>query len=130
MFIAGTHVCARELERRKKEHGTDYVDMSDVLLNFQRIARDHARTPMQVSTCTPHCTLAIKLGVSGPQRNTEVSPRGRHGCALTTITPVDGMLKRRRKILVAYSSSGEKLYPFVKSMKSWCADVGYSELVN
>ncbi|KAH7920510.1 glycoside hydrolase family 13 protein [Leucogyrophana mollusca] len=34
-------------EQRKKASGSEDVDMSDLLDNFQRKARDHARTPMQ-----------------------------------------------------------------------------------
>ncbi|KIP05282.1 glycoside hydrolase family 13 protein [Phlebiopsis gigantea 11061_1 CR5-6] len=37
----------QELDRRKKEQGSEDVDMSDVLESFQRTARDHARTPVQ-----------------------------------------------------------------------------------
>ena len=36
----------RILERRKREGGD--IDMTDVLDNFQKKARDHARVPMQV----------------------------------------------------------------------------------
>ncbi|KAH7906284.1 glycoside hydrolase family 13 protein [Hygrophoropsis aurantiaca] len=39
--------------QRKKASGSDDVDMSDLLDNFQRKARDHARTPMQWDS-TPH----------------------------------------------------------------------------
>lgn len=40
----------RELEKRRKEEGKEDVDMEDVLDGFHRKARDHARTPMQVSS--------------------------------------------------------------------------------
>ena len=42
-------VRVRELEKRRKEEGKEDVDMEDVLDGFHRKARDHARTPMQVS---------------------------------------------------------------------------------
>ncbi|KAJ7131246.1 glycoside hydrolase family 13 protein [Mycena epipterygia] len=35
------------LEKRKRESGTDEVDMSDILDGLQRKARDHGRVPMQ-----------------------------------------------------------------------------------
>lgn len=38
----------RILKQRKKEANSEDVDMSDVLDDFQRKARDHARVPMQV----------------------------------------------------------------------------------
>jgi len=38
----------RILEQRKKEADGRDVEMSDVLDDFQRKARDHARVPMQV----------------------------------------------------------------------------------
>lgn len=41
-------VLGRELEKRQKEQGKTDVDMEDVLDGFQRKARDHARTPIQV----------------------------------------------------------------------------------
>ena len=41
------HPC-RILEQRKKEADGKDVDMTDVLDDFQRKARDHARVPMQV----------------------------------------------------------------------------------
>jgi len=40
---------SRIMERRKKESGQGGdVDMKDILYNFQKKARDHARIPMQV----------------------------------------------------------------------------------
>ena len=38
----------RILDQRKKEANGKDVDMSDILDDFQRKARDHARVPMQV----------------------------------------------------------------------------------
>lgn len=39
----------RIVEQRKNEKGQGDVEMTDVLDDFQRKARDHARVPMQVS---------------------------------------------------------------------------------
>jgi len=46
--IASQNFWNRILEKRKKEEGNDQeVDMSDILDDFQKKARDHARVPMQ-----------------------------------------------------------------------------------
>lgn len=39
----------RVLKQRQEEAQSDAVDMSDVMDGLQRKARDHGRTPMQVS---------------------------------------------------------------------------------
>jgi len=44
-----TDGCTRILQQRTEEAAGKEVDMSDVLYGCQRKARDHARTPMQVS---------------------------------------------------------------------------------
>ncbi|KAF8883819.1 glycoside hydrolase family 13 protein [Infundibulicybe gibba] len=52
--VASQNYWNQVLEQRKKQSGSEDVDMSDVLDNFQRKARDHSRVPMQlVSHGTP-----------------------------------------------------------------------------
>ncbi|KAJ8456416.1 hypothetical protein ONZ45_g18727 [Pleurotus djamor] len=46
--VASQNYYNKILDERKKESNSNDVDMSDVLDGFQRKARDHARTPMQV----------------------------------------------------------------------------------
>ena len=49
---------SRILDQRKKEvDPKDDVDMTDVLDDFQRKARDHARVPMQVLDLTGNFAL-------------------------------------------------------------------------
>ena len=43
-----TMILSRILAKRISESGGDEVDMSDVLDDFAKKARDHARVPMQV----------------------------------------------------------------------------------
>ncbi|CAA7269704.1 unnamed protein product [Cyclocybe aegerita] len=45
--IASLNYWNRILDGRKKESGSEEIDMSDVLDGFQKKARDHARVPMQ-----------------------------------------------------------------------------------
>ncbi|KAG6332404.1 hypothetical protein ID866_6683 [Astraeus odoratus] len=40
--------------QRQEAEGKDDVDMSDLLDHFQQKARDHARTPMQASSCSSY----------------------------------------------------------------------------
>ena len=50
METVGDSIYCRILEKRKKlSIDEEAVDMSDVLDDLQRKARDHARVPMQVS---------------------------------------------------------------------------------
>lgn len=71
----------RVLKRRKEESGGGDVDMSDVLDNFQKKARDHARVPMQV-----RIIILVPRGfgstewASGIQPNTQASQRDSLGC--------------------------------------------------
>ncbi|KIM34663.1 glycoside hydrolase family 13 protein [Hebeloma cylindrosporum] len=51
--VASQNYWNKILERRKKEGGQDdEVDMTDILDNFQKKARDHARIPMQWDSTT------------------------------------------------------------------------------
>jgi len=45
--VASQNYWNKILEQRRKEAGREDIDMSDILDNFQRKARDHARVPMQ-----------------------------------------------------------------------------------
>ena len=49
--------------QRKKELGGKEPDMSDVLDDAQKKARDHARTPMQVGVITTLISFALNNSI-------------------------------------------------------------------
>lgn len=102
--------------------------MSDVLDNFQKKARDHARTPMQVGIIPKHhvvCQVSFTLSLSGTHLNTRALPPAHLGCGSMMIMPKLGTRKLRSKMMPAYGVSGRRRLPPERLRMFWLVPTSF-----